>query len=201
MNATPSSLDPWALDSLEVSKANFLPHEPGVFMAYRKRRILYIGIDGKSIRNGWFRKQPSTFLEETDTIRIAYQVLPHSSTASLEALYQDLVDSYDPHYSGKTQTSLREYQGVIKKLMTENKALKTLIKKERAVHAMGLCQSKVYLVAKLLSDLEAGLSGSRSLEAWMQEDKTSQSVRAVLAVLEEIEVVIAPYDTTSPGNQ
>lgn len=193
MTTDSSGLEPWALSNLEVGEVNRLPHEPGIFIVYRKRRVLYVGADAKSIRNGWFRLQPSKFLDQTDGVSIGYQAMPQANSLDLQALQKELIDNYDPQFNGNTQRSLKECYTIVKKLTAENNALKALIKKERAMHEIALCQSKVYLVSKLLADMESSLDKAGTLEEWTQRDKTQQSVKAILSVLEEIESVISPY--------
>jgi hypothetical protein len=193
MNTDSLRIEPWALSSLEVHEVNQLPHEPGIFVVYRKRRVLYVGVDAKSIRNGWFRLQPSKFLERLDQVTIGYQSMPQVKIPDLQTLQKELIDNYDPQFNGKTQRSLNECYAIVKKLKAENNALKALIKKERSMHEIALCQSKIYLVSKLLNDMEVSLNSAENMEEWTKRDNTQKSVRAILSVLEEIENVIAPY--------
>ena len=193
MNTDSLTFDPWALSRLEADEANLLPHQPGIFIVYRKRRVLYVGADINSIRNGWFKLQPSQFLNRIDGVSIGYQSMPQAKNLDLQTLQKELIDNYDPRFNGNTQRSLTECQAAVKKLTAENNALKALIKKERAMHEIALCQSKVYLISKLLADMEANLSSAETIENWTKQDKTQQSVRAILSVLEEIEDVITPY--------
>ncbi|PSR17738.1 hypothetical protein C8255_11030 [filamentous cyanobacterium CCP3] len=197
MNTDFLRFDPWALTSLEVHEVNQLPHEPGIFVVYRKRRVLYVGADSKSIRNGWFKLQPSRFLNRLDKVSIGYQSMPPAKLAELQSLQKALIDNYDPQFNGSTQKSLTECYTTVKKLKAENITLKALIKKERSMHEIALCQAKVYLVSKLLSDMEASLNSSENIEEWMQRDNTQNSARAILSVLEEIENVMTPYSNQS----
>ena len=195
MNADPLRFDPWALSSLEVHEVNQLPHEPGIFVVYRKRRVLYIGADLKSIRNGWFKLQPSKFLDRLDKVSIGYQSMPQAKLPELQSLQKALIDNYDPQFNGSTQRSLTECYTTVKKLKAENDALKALIKKERAMHEIALCQSKVYLVSKLLSDMETSLNSAKNIEEWKEKENTQKSARAILSVLEEIENVMTSYSS------
>jgi hypothetical protein len=128
-----------------------------------------------------------------DGVSIGYQSIPQAKEFDLQTLQKELIDNYDPHFNGKTQRSLKECHATVKKLTAENNALKALIKKERAMHEIALCQSKVYLVSKLLIDMETSLNEAEAIEDWTKKDTTQQSVRAILSVLEEIENVISPY--------
>jgi len=199
MNTDSFTVDPWALSSLEVHDVNRLPHEPGIFIVYRKRRVLYVGADDKSIRNGWFKLRPSRFLDRLEGVSIGYQSMPQAKGIDLKALLKELIDNYDPQFNGKTQRSLKECHAELHKFMAENNALKALIKKERAMHGIALCQSKVYLVSKLLIDMEVSLNEAETIVDWEKKDKTQQSAKAILSVIEEIENVITPFSNQPQG--
>jgi hypothetical protein len=197
MNTETIGFDPWALSCLEIHQVNQLPNEPGIFVLYRKRRLLYVGVDARSIRNGWFKLQPSKSLGSTDGVSIGYQAMPQVQISELQELQKELIDSYDPQYNSNTQRSLNECYAAVKRLKAENNALKNLIKKERAMHEIALCQSKIYLVSKLLGDIEASLDNSTSIEEWTEKDGNQKSIRAILSVLEDIESVVTPYANQS----
>lgn len=190
-------LVPWELPGLELSDANKLPSEPGIYLVYRHYRVLFIDYALTSLRNRWFKDNISQHLKSLDSVVVAYYVVPQDQVSELEKCKLDLIKLYDPQYNGKTQKKLQEYQGLLQRLTKENRTLKALIKKERAIHKLALCQSKLHLSSKLLAEIETSLEKASNIDEWTAQDKTIKTMSAISSVLEEISETINGFSNLS----